>query len=53
MMARPKRCDDMTIDPSDSSSGKDADVIIQTLRSLPEEERLTRVATASAGAGEP
>ena len=52
-MALSKRCDDTTLDPSDSVSGEDANVIIQTLRSLPEEERLTRVATASAGAGEP
>ena len=52
-MARPsKRCDDTTLGPADSLSGEEAKVMIQTLRSLTEEEHRERVAAACAWAGE-
>jgi hypothetical protein len=52
VLARPERCDDTTLVPTDSLSGEEANVMIQKVRSLAEEEHPTRVPAANAGAGE-
>jgi len=51
VLARPERCDDTTLGPADSLSGEEANVMIQTVRSLAEENRRTCVPAATAWAG--
>jgi hypothetical protein len=50
--ASPERCDDTTIAPRGLLVGMEANVMIQALRSLTEEEHRKRAVAASAWAGE-
>jgi hypothetical protein len=50
--ASSKRCDDTMLAPCGLLIGMEANVMIQALRSLPEEQHRGRVAAANAWAGE-